>query len=169
LTTWLFRRACADDARAVSDIYRESWPTSVRHVAPGAVIDALLRERSTRFWLESIEEIGSGFQLALDGSRLVAFCGWMFQGLRAGELKWLFVVPDSQRAGVGGALHDHAMHAMSQAGIADACLWAVPRNGAAERFYCHKGWRATEELIFVPTHAGEFPLRKWVCSLPVGG
>jgi GNAT superfamily N-acetyltransferase len=169
LAPLLFRRAGADDAGAVSDVYRESWPTSVRHVASGAVIDALLHERSRQFWLESIEELGAGFELAMDGSRLVAFCGWMFHGIRAGELKWLFVAPDNQRAGVGSALHDHAVHAMSDAGIADACLWAVPRNGAAERFYSHKGWRATEELMYVPTHGGKFPLRKWICSLPVGG
>ena len=54
--------------------------------------------------------------------------------------------PESQRAGIGSALHDRAGHAMFKAGIADACLWAVPRNGPAEKFYCHKGWRATEEL-----------------------
>lgn len=169
LTPWLFGSACADDARAVSEIYRELWPTSVRHVASGSVIDALLRQRSEQFWLESIEELGAGFELAMDGSRPVGFCGWMSQGIRTGELKWLFVTPDSQLAGVGSALHDRAVHAMFEAGIADACLWAVPRNGPAERFYREKGWRATDELIAVPTLAGEFPLRKWVCSLPRGG
>ncbi len=168
LTPWLFRSACADDARAVNEIYRESWPTSVRHVASEPVIDALLRERSEQFWLESIEESGSGFELAMDRSRLVAFCGWISQGIRTGELKWLFVTPESQRAGLGSALHDHAVHAMFKAGIADACLWAVPRNGPAEKFYCHRGWRATEELTYVPTLAGEFPLRKWIRSLPLG-
>jgi len=103
----------------------------------------------------------------MDGSRLVAFGGWVSKGIRTGELKWLFVRPESQRAGLGSALHDHAVHAMVRAGIADAYLWAVPRNGPAERFYCGKGWRATEELTDVPTPAGKFPLRKWICSLPV--
>jgi GNAT superfamily N-acetyltransferase len=167
LAPWLFRRAGVDDAGAVSEVYRQSWPTSVRHVASGAVIDALLRERSRQFWVESIEELGAGFELAMDGSRLVAFCGWTFHGIRSGELKWLFVAPDSQRAGVGSALHDRAVDAMSRAGIADACLWAVPRNGPAERFYRHQGWCATDERTYVPTTAGRFPLRKWVCSLPV--
>jgi GNAT superfamily N-acetyltransferase len=165
---WLFRTACAADAQAVSDIYAQSWPTSVRHVASGPVIDALLRQRSEQFWLESIAELGAGFELAMDGSRPVAFGGWMPQGVGSGELKWLFVTPDSQRGGAGSVLHDHAVGAMVDAGIADACLWAVPRNGPAERFYSHKGWRATEELIFVPTDAGEFPLRKWICTLPGG-
>jgi GNAT superfamily N-acetyltransferase len=140
----------------------------VHHVASEPVIDALLRQRSERFWLASIEELGAGFELAMDGSRPVAFGGWMSQGIRTGELKWLFVTPESQRAGVGSALHDHAVHAMYEAGIADACLWAVPRNGPAERFYRDKGWRATEELIDVPTLAGDFPLRKWTRSLSLG-
>jgi GNAT superfamily N-acetyltransferase len=152
----------------VSELYRVSWPTSARHVASEPVIDALLRERSEQFWSESIEELGSGFELAMDGSRLVAFCGWISHGIQTGELKWLFVMPESQRAGIGSALHDHAVHAMLKAGIADACLWAVPRNDPAEEFYCHKGWRATEELTYVPTLAGEFPLRKWICSLSLG-
>jgi GNAT superfamily N-acetyltransferase len=165
----LFRSACADDARTVSGIYAQSWPNSVRHVASRPLIDALLRERSEPFWRESIEELGIGFEVAMDGSRAVAFCGWMSRAARSGELKWLFVTPESQRGGVGSALHDRAVRAMVDAGIAEGCLWAVPRNGPAERFYRHKGWRATEELIYVPTRAGEFPLRKWICSLPLRG
>jgi GNAT superfamily N-acetyltransferase len=166
LTPWLFRTASVDDAGVVSEIYAQSWPTSVRHIAPGPVIDALLGQRSEQFWSESIEELGTGFELATDGSRPVAFCGWMFHGVGTGELKWLFVTPGSQRAGAGSALHDHAVQAMANAGITDACLWAVPRNGPAETFYSHKGWLATEELIYVPTPAGTFPLRKWARSLP---
>ena len=79
LTPWLFRSASADEARAVNEIYRASWPTSVRHVASEPVIDALLRERSERLGLESIEESGSGFELAMEGARPVAFCGWISQ------------------------------------------------------------------------------------------
>jgi GNAT superfamily N-acetyltransferase len=116
--------------------------------------------------MKSIEELGSGFELAMDGSRPVAFCGWVRQGVATGELKWLFVTPASQRAGVGSALHDHAVRAMFKLGIADAYLWAVPRNSPAEEFYAHKGWHATEELADVPTLGGKFPLRKWICSLP---
>jgi GNAT superfamily N-acetyltransferase len=164
----LIRSARADDARVVSDLYRESWPTSADHVASESVIDALLSERSERYWLESIEELGSGFELAIEGSRPVAFCGWLRQGVRTGELKWLFVTPMSQRAGVGSVLHDRAVAAMFDSGIADAYLWAVPRNGPAERFYEHKGWQLTDEVAHVSTRAGVFPLRKWICSLPPG-
>jgi GNAT superfamily N-acetyltransferase len=167
LTSWSIRSARPDDARVVSELYRASWPASVDHVASEPVIDALLCERSERFWLESIEELGSGFELALDGSRPVAFCGWMRQGVQTGELKWLFAAPVSQRAGVGSALHNHAVQAMFESGVVDAYLWAIPRNIAAERFYGDKGWLATEELTYVPTPAGEFPLRKWICSLPL--
>lgn len=49
LTAWLIRTARAEDAEAVSDLYGDSWPGSVDHVASQAVIDALLHERSERF------------------------------------------------------------------------------------------------------------------------
>jgi GNAT superfamily N-acetyltransferase len=168
LTAISIRRARADDAQVVSELYRQSWPNSVVHVASQSVIDALLHERSEQFWLESIEELGSGFELAMDGPRAVAFSGWMRHGVRSGELKWLFVLPGSQRTGVGSALHDRALEAMFEAGIVDASLWAVPRNGPAEEFYGHMGWHETEELIYVPTLGGQFPLRKWIGSLPLG-
>ena len=59
---------------------------------------------------------------------------WLFVGGSSteqgpGELEWPLVLSESQRARDGSALHDHAVHAMFKAGIADACLWAVPRNG----------------------------------------
>jgi hypothetical protein len=52
--------------------------------------------------------------------------------------------------------------------VEGAYLWAVPGNELAETFYRHRGWLATADLMYVPTAAGDFPLRKWVASLSLG-
>jgi hypothetical protein len=68
---------------------------------------------------------------------------------------------------VGSALHDHAVRAMFESGRADAYLWAVPGNQPAEKFYTNRGWHGTPDVTSVSTPAGQFPLGRWICRLPL--
>jgi GNAT superfamily N-acetyltransferase len=57
-----------------------------------------------------------------------------------GALRGLYVDPAAQGAGVGGALHDHALAALRAAGFAAATLWVFAANGQAREFYAARGW-----------------------------
>jgi GNAT superfamily N-acetyltransferase len=164
--SWLVRTARHEDARIVSELYRESWPSSVDHVASDRVIDALLHERSEGFWSKSIQDLSPRFYLATDESRIMGFCGWKHRGEQTAELEWLFVSPSNQRVGIGSGLHDHALEAMFESEVEYAYLWAIPGNRPAEEFYRGKGWHSTQEFTSVVTKSGRFLLRRWICSLP---
>ena len=94
----------------------------------------------------------------MDGSRLVAFCGWMFQGIRAGELKWLFVTPDSQRAGVGGIGYEGSLHRSLQSDAASQGMSMRATRGIEE-----VRWRGASRRI-PARHAAQFELVKFSTS-----
>jgi GNAT superfamily N-acetyltransferase len=57
-----------------------------------------------------------------------------------GALRGLYVDPAAQGAGIGAALHDHAVAELAAAGHAAATLWVFTANGHAREFYAARGW-----------------------------
>jgi GNAT superfamily N-acetyltransferase len=80
-----------------------------------------------------------------------------------GALRGLYVDPAAQGAGVGTALHDHAVERLGAAGFREATLWVFTANGQARDFYAARGWapdgaeRVSEapELRYRLTPAGD--------------
>jgi GNAT superfamily N-acetyltransferase len=73
---------------------------------------------------------------------------WDQDGLVAGvvqvrddELGVLYVDPPAQGAGIGAALHDHALAQIRGAGHARATAWVFTANGQGRDFYAARGWR----------------------------
>jgi GNAT superfamily N-acetyltransferase len=59
-----------------------------------------------------------------------------------GRLRGLHVEPAAQGAGLGAALHEHAVARLRAAGFATAVLWVFEANGHARAFYERRGWVA---------------------------
>lgn len=57
-----------------------------------------------------------------------------------GELRGLYVDPAAQGAGVGSALHDHALAELRSTGFSAATLWVFEANGHGRAFYAARGW-----------------------------
>jgi GNAT superfamily N-acetyltransferase len=73
---------------------------------------------------------------------------WDQDGLVAGvvqvrdaELGVLYVDPPAQGAGIGSALHDHALDRIRAAGHDRATVWVFTANGHGRDFYAARGWR----------------------------
>jgi len=59
----------------------------------------------------------------------------------AGRLRGLYVDPAAQGAGIGAALHAHALARLQADGFTEAILWVFAANGHAREFYAARGWR----------------------------
>ena len=72
----------------------------------------------------------------------------------------LYVLPDRQGDGIGGALHDRIVTDARNAGRSDICLWALEQNARARRFYETRGWQLVPgRTLGKPTDpAGRRPL-----------
>jgi GNAT superfamily N-acetyltransferase len=57
-----------------------------------------------------------------------------------GALLRLYVDPAAQGAGIGAALHDHAVAQLTAAGPATATLWVFTADGHAREFFAARGW-----------------------------
>jgi GNAT superfamily N-acetyltransferase len=65
-------------------------------------------------------------------------------------LRNLYVVPETWRTGVGGALHDYALERLRAQGSREAKLWTLEENWNGRRFYENRGWTLNGETRVVP-------------------
>jgi GNAT superfamily N-acetyltransferase len=65
-------------------------------------------------------------------------------------LRTLYVLPSHWRAGVGSALHDHALERLRARGCTRAKLWTLEENWDARGFYERRGWTLNRETRVVP-------------------
>jgi len=154
-----------DDAEAVAHVYADSWPRSVQHMATQDVREELLKMRGVAFWESEIRRrqgFRGQFLVARRGAEIVGFAGSASEPDGCWELIWLFVTPKMHGQGVGDQLHKEMIAGSRQSRPRERFLWAVPGNRRAERFYTHRGWRATTSIKDVDTPSGSFPLRKWI-------
>jgi GNAT superfamily N-acetyltransferase len=69
-------------------------------------------------------------------------------------LNGLYVRPEWWGSGVAGELHDRAVAALREAGVATARLWVLEANGRARRFYERRGWApdGSTRVVEYPPH-----------------
>jgi GNAT superfamily N-acetyltransferase len=157
-----------DDAKAVAQVYADSWPRSVEHAATVDVREDLLKMRGVAFWEGEIRRPPSHqgqFLVARRGAQLVGFAGSTSEPDGRWELVWLFVKPEMHGRGVGAQLHGEMIAGSTRARPTERLLWAVPGNRRAERFYADRGWRPTTSIKDVETPSGTFPLRNWILPM----
>jgi GNAT superfamily N-acetyltransferase len=63
--------------------------------------------------------------------------------IRPAELAVLYVDPPAQGAGIGTALHDHALSELRAQGTVRASVWVFTANGHGRDFYAARGWTPT--------------------------
>jgi GNAT superfamily N-acetyltransferase len=107
-----------------------------RHAYPDAEVRALLVDRL---------EGGADVFVAEEDGRPVGFAA-----VEPGWLVGLYVHPEAQGRGVGGALLDEAVRRRRAAGDSELRLWTLEDNGDGRRFYEARGWRLAPETRVVP-------------------
>jgi GNAT superfamily N-acetyltransferase len=133
----VIRAATRADARAIAALEVRAWRWAyVDIVAEGDMVTVEAREAR---WRE--RPLEGAYVWAQDGLVVgVVQAGPSPEEPGEGRLRGLFVDPPAQGAGIGAALHDHAVERLADAGFARATLWVFAANGHAREFYAARGW-----------------------------
>jgi GNAT superfamily N-acetyltransferase len=133
------RAATVEDAEALERIRVRSWQVAYRHVFPPAKLDALPIDASK--WRESLSGPPPGHScfVAEDKGRIIGWATISPSGDGRGELRGIYVDPDTWRSGAGRALIARAEERLAREWD-EAMLWVIADNPRARAFYESAGW-----------------------------
>ena len=149
------------DAPAVASIHVRAWQLAYAGIVNANYLAALSIDERTQTWAAGIRQGqmpdgGRIFVAELDG----VVAGWMTCGAsrdegandHTGELHGIYVDPNLQGRGVGGALMRTCVDELRGAGFTRATLLVLTLNVAARRWYEGQGWEfdGTEAYFEIP-------------------
>ena len=138
MSSYQVRPAVDSDADPVAAVHSSSSHAAYEGVVPAGQ-PSLPIEKRRAFWRDAIEYGEPLVQVALEGSRVIAFVG--FDRSRdpkskptTGEIWALYVEPSHWGRGAGLALWDAAREGLLEEGCTEVTMWIPLRNERALRF-----------------------------------
>jgi len=134
------------DVRALAEaVWRVHYPGII---APGQIEYMLARGYSDEALAPFVDGPDRGLDLALVGGAPAGFAAW-YATDRIGEVKLdkLYVLPDAQRSGVGGALIAHVAAKAREAGAVSLILNVNKKNAQAIRAYEKHGFAVKMAVV----------------------
>lgn len=141
------REATPADAEEMGVFHVRAWQDAYRDQMPAEYLAGLDPAPRGAQWLRSIEEPfpKGGVRVAVDGHRIVGLVSYAAalddDVAGAGAIYALYAAAEYWGRGVGPALHDTALGALTAEGFTEAVLWVLAGNARAIRFYERNGWR----------------------------
>lgn len=140
------RPSRAEDGEPLARVHECCWRISYAGIAdPSWVVDRPFAERAAE-WTRYAAGEALPMWVADDGSGAIAEIA--FGPTRdadappgTGEVVALYVDPDRQGEGIGGALLARAVEELRAAGFARATLWTFAGSAQSTAFYERHGWR----------------------------
>ncbi|MGW0228142.1 N-acetyltransferase family protein [Actinopolymorpha singaporensis] len=154
------RRAQAEDAPAIAEIWNAGWHDGHDGRVPEALVSARDPES---FRTRAAQRVGDA-TVAVTSREVAGFVM-----VAADEVEQMYVAGHHRGSGVAGLLLDEAERQIRDAGHTQAWLAVVPGNARARRFYERHGW--CDDGPFDYAAAGEHgpipvPCRRYAKHLP---
>lgn len=141
----IIRAATPRDAANIARLHIESWRAAYRAELPAAFLDNQDLAQRTAIWEQRLTSSEMHVSLAENGDELLGFCayGWSRDTDAKGtwEIKNLHVAPELRRGGIGSALFEVAVQAVTDTDASELTVWVVESNRPARQFYESKGMR----------------------------
>ncbi|MGW2161186.1 N-acetyltransferase family protein [Nonomuraea sp. NPDC001699] len=142
------RKATPADAQAIAEVHVRSWQAAYRGLVPQDHLDRLdpaARRPGWERWLAGTAWPRQGALVAESDGRVVGFAGVLpardgEDGATVAEVATIYLTPESWVRGIGRALMDAVLAALTEAGYQEAVLWVLDTNVRARRFYEAAGW-----------------------------
>ncbi|MEU9835512.1 GNAT family N-acetyltransferase [Streptosporangium sp. NPDC048047] len=153
------RTGAPDDVAAVERVRVTTWRTAYRGLMPDDYLDALGVDpdrvaQMERGLANALAEGRTPLVVAETGGEVAGFVNFnrcRDEEIGGGEVFALYVLPETQSAGLGRALLADAVTRLRAAGHEEIGLWVATRNDRSRRFY--------ERFGFVPSgRTGTHPL-----------
>lgn len=137
------RRGNLSDARALSEIFRQTWGQAYLGVIPHLHLDNMIRRRNTEWWRSTIKS-GSGVLVLQVGGEIIGYAtlgAARARGPQEGEIYELYITPTHQGLGFGELLFEACRHQLDNRQLAGLVVWALADNTMATDFYWRRGGR----------------------------
>jgi ribosomal protein S18 acetylase RimI-like enzyme len=152
------RRGKPADAKALADVFRDSWQLAYRGIIPHLHLESMIRRRSHEWWASAVRSGDSIFVLEV-GREVAGYSTWgsaRARGPYQGEIYELYLAPIYQGLGFGEHLFEACRHAMDERRIKGLICWALAENTPAIDFYWRRGGRPVAKAH--GSHIGLFPV-----------
>jgi GNAT superfamily N-acetyltransferase len=156
------RRASIEDAAEIAAVQVASWRGAYDGLLPQQMLDGLSVDAATNAWRHIVaDNDGQTLIAVLHAShRVVGFANVgpsrdSDNDGTIGELRAIYLHPDHWNTGIGGRLHDAAVHALAES-FSEAMLWVLDGNTRARHFYERHGWHSDGQTK--PDNRGEVVL-----------
>lgn len=141
-STISIRRARADDADPLADLFDETWREAYRGIIPGVALERAISQRSPQWWLGATQR--SRLLVVVEtGDAVVGYAvyGPTRGGLlrTSGEIDELYIRPDHQGLGLGRRLFWALRNDLADHGLPVIGVWALEENERARAFYTGLG------------------------------
>ena len=145
----VIRQPTVDDADALGRTHVRAWLATYRGgLMPDEYLERLDEYDRAQMWRSSLENPPRSRSIRLVGeSAAGVVAGFILVGpadgdreATVGELYAINVDPDDWGSGLGAALIDRGVAALSQFGFTQAVPWVHPGNQRARRFFAALGW-----------------------------
>ena len=141
----IIRAATLRDAANIARLHIESWRSAYRAELPESFLANQDVAQRTGIWEQRLISSEMHVSLAENGDELLGFCayGWSRDEDAQGiwEIKNLHVAPELRGGGIGSALFETAVQAVTDTDASELTLWVVDSNRPARQFYERKGMR----------------------------
>lgn len=137
------RRAKPSDAKALADVFRDSWLGAYRGIIPHVHLETLVLRRGPQWWSTTIRSGESVLVLELAGTIAgYATCG-VARGRRKpqGEIYELYLAPTHQGIGLGEHLFEACRNYLDTRRLDGLIVWSLIDNAPAIDFYWRRGGR----------------------------
>lgn len=136
--TTALRPAAPEDLPAVVAVFLACWRRSYRGLVPDSTLDRMSDDDAAGLWRGAFDDPAGRIVVAEHGGAIVGVTRWTPADA---TVQSLYVHPDHQGHGTGGALLDTAVAGLAVAGARRPRLWVFEANAPALRFYRSHGWR----------------------------
>ena len=141
-STISIRRARADDADPLADLFDETWREAYRGIIPGVALERAISQRSPQWWLGATQR-SRPLVVVETGEAVVGYAvygptrGGLLQ--TSGEIDELYIRPDHQGLGLGRRLFRALRNDLADHGLPVIGVWALEENERARAFYTGLG------------------------------
>lgn len=137
------------DAKALAQIFKESWLLAYQGIIPHSHLESMLKQRTPEWWRAALKKDDT--TLVLEMADVVAgyatFGEARARGRFQGEIYELYLAPTHQGLGLGEHLFEGCRHALDQRNFNGLIVWALLDNSAACDFYWRRGGRPIASTI----------------------
>lgn len=144
------RKARVSDAKALADVFKNSWLDAYRGIIPHLHLDSLIRRRGAAWWAETLRAGDTDTVLVLEVAGKVAGYATLgrarLRGIGEGEIYELYLDPSHQGLGLGELLFEGCRATLDQRSLNGLVVWALSGNTLATGFYWRRGGRPVARM-----------------------